>query len=270
MTTLIPRPKTLPSISYKVPSGLGNIYFSITWYQGRIFEIFGHMKTMGSNEMADMEGLCRMASRHLRYGQDVEDLIEQLSGISGDSQRWNEGVLIKSLPDALAFVLNLARQTTREVHLWRIRALLSSEGVEIPNEHPTQLFQNQLMRMVVSLISEGAHDGTLPELSDSQKMMMDRWEYERVHHHGGATIVPLVSVFVEYQKQMETASKHPDTKELFNSFKFKRMVPVGGGTAHGQKRGGGALCGRPLYSVDNGGLIGRDDCKTCYRIARTA
>ncbi len=204
MTTVEKRPKSLLGISYKVPSGLGNLYLNVTWHQGKIFEIFGRMHTSGSNELADLEGICRLASKFLRMGGNVEEIIEQLSGISGDSPRWNEGTLIKSLPDAVAYALNLARLETKAVHLWRLRTLLSSTGIEFSNEQ-----EQLLIKYVNILISDGEHYDTFLnresslEFNSRQQMMLKKWEEERVRGYiPRKTRPPMQAIVREYNRRL--------------------------------------------------------------------
>jgi len=55
--------------------------------------------------MADTEAICRLSSLALRSGIGVDLIIEQLIGIGGASQVFQEGGLIMSIPDAIAKVL---------------------------------------------------------------------------------------------------------------------------------------------------------------------
>jgi ribonucleoside-diphosphate reductase alpha chain len=55
--------------------------------------------------MADTEAICRLISMSLRAGVPVEAIIEQLAGIGGESPLFQNGELIKSIPDAISMVL---------------------------------------------------------------------------------------------------------------------------------------------------------------------
>ncbi len=200
MTTIKTRPKSLTGMNYKVPSGMGNLYLNVTWHQGKIFEIFGRMHTSGSNELADLEGICRLASKFLRMGGNVEEIIEQLSGISGDSPKWNEGTLIKSLPDAVAYALNLARLETKTVHLWRLRYLLSSEGM-------TSLTEEQIAidKYVNKLVAQGMSDtrNWTDGFSTTQRIIIHKWESERVLRYLPPGRIPRMSLVIqEYTRRM--------------------------------------------------------------------
>ncbi len=99
------RPETLPGITDKIKTGFGNLYVTINISQGKPFEVFAQIGKSGYDTMADTEAICRLISLALRSGVEVEDIIEQLEGIGGDSQVMATGGLIRSVPDAVAKVL---------------------------------------------------------------------------------------------------------------------------------------------------------------------
>ena len=71
---------------------------------GKPFEIFAALGKAGGNDSAMAEAVSRMVSLTLRSGIDPKESIEQLKGIT-DVPAWNEGELIRSVPDAIANVL---------------------------------------------------------------------------------------------------------------------------------------------------------------------
>lgn len=99
------RPETLHGITDKIKTGFGNLYVTINISQGKPFEVFAQIGKSGYDTMADTEAICRLISLALRSGVEVEDIIEQLQGIGGDSQVIATGGVIRSVPDAIAKVL---------------------------------------------------------------------------------------------------------------------------------------------------------------------
>jgi ribonucleoside-diphosphate reductase alpha chain len=99
------RPETLHGITDKIKTGFGNLYVTINAHQGRPFEVFAQIGKSGYDTMADTEAICRLISLALRSGVDVEEIIDQLKGIGGDSQIFGDGGVIRSVPDAVAKVL---------------------------------------------------------------------------------------------------------------------------------------------------------------------
>lgn len=100
------RPETLHGFTEKIKTGFGNLYITINTHQGQPFEVFAQIGKSGHDTMADTEAVCRLISLALRSGVPVEEIIEQLKGIGGDSQVFGNGGLIRSMPDAIAKVLH--------------------------------------------------------------------------------------------------------------------------------------------------------------------
>ncbi len=100
------RPETLQGITNKIKTGFGNLYVTINTHNGKPFEVFAQIGKSGYDTMADTEAICRLVSLGLRSGIDVEDIIEQLKGIGGDTHVFGSNGLIRSVPDALAKVLH--------------------------------------------------------------------------------------------------------------------------------------------------------------------
>ncbi|MBD3167895.1 MAG: vitamin B12-dependent ribonucleotide reductase [candidate division Zixibacteria bacterium] len=99
------RPETLTGITEKIKTGYGNLYVTINILEDKPFEVFAQIGKSGHSTMADTEAVCRLISLALRSGIDVKDIIDQLRGIGGASQVFQNGGLVKSMPDAIAKVL---------------------------------------------------------------------------------------------------------------------------------------------------------------------
>ncbi|HEK85803.1 MAG TPA: adenosylcobalamin-dependent ribonucleoside-diphosphate reductase [Candidatus Aminicenantes bacterium] len=104
---LIPRerPVSLPSITDKIKTGLGNLYVTITFLNEKPFEVFTSIGKSGYSTMADAEAIGRLISLALRSGVDSKEVILQLKGIGGSEPVFTEGGLVQSIPDAVAKVL---------------------------------------------------------------------------------------------------------------------------------------------------------------------
>jgi ribonucleoside-diphosphate reductase alpha chain len=99
------RPTTLSGITDKIKTGYGNLYVTINTLDGKPFEVFAQIGKSGYSTMADTEAICRLISLALRSGIPVDKIVEQLYGIGGASQVFQEGGLIMSIPDAIAKIL---------------------------------------------------------------------------------------------------------------------------------------------------------------------
>lgn len=99
------RPENLTSFTYKIPTGFGNLYITITEHEGQPFEVFCTIGKSGASIMAKAEVTGRMVSLALRHEVPVKEIVDQLIDIAGsDPIAWKDTV-IKSIPDAVGKVL---------------------------------------------------------------------------------------------------------------------------------------------------------------------
>ena len=100
------RPAMLHGITRRVRTGRGNLFVTVNMSSDdRPFEVFATHGKAGGNDAAMAEAVSRMASLALRSGIDPVAVSEQLRGIT-DVPVWDEGVMIRSVPDAIASVLD--------------------------------------------------------------------------------------------------------------------------------------------------------------------
>ena len=108
------RPAELFGVTRRVYTGRGNLYVTVNMSEdGKPFEIFAALGKAGGNDSAMAEAVSRMVSLTLRSGIDPKESIEQLKGIT-DVPAWNEGELIRSVPDAIANVLEKIYEPKKE------------------------------------------------------------------------------------------------------------------------------------------------------------
>ena len=121
-TTTRRRPRSLPSVTTKLNTEYGNLYATVCLDEnGQPFEVFGSLGKAGSLQQGMTELACRLVSLHLRRGTPLEEVIDQIRGIS-EMQPWpnqmDDGrtVYVGGLGDAIALVLRdyLAAQTDAE------------------------------------------------------------------------------------------------------------------------------------------------------------
>ena len=88
-----------------VPTGYGKLYVTITELDEKPFEVFCTLGKSGSSIMAKAEVIGRMTSLALQHGIRIPKIVAQLSDIDGGNpETWGK-ILIKSIPDAVAKVL---------------------------------------------------------------------------------------------------------------------------------------------------------------------
>jgi len=99
------RPQELFGRTVKMKTGSGELFLTINELNGVPFEVFATIGKGGRSMAAKAEAIGRLVSLCLRAGINVEQIVKQLEGIGGDYQIFQEGRLIKSIPDAIANVL---------------------------------------------------------------------------------------------------------------------------------------------------------------------
>ena len=99
------RPAVMNGITERVKTGQGNIYVTVNFDEnGTPFELFTTLGKAGSIESAQLEAISRLISLALRSGISPEQIVDNLRGITSDPV-WDSGRLVRSAPDAVAFVL---------------------------------------------------------------------------------------------------------------------------------------------------------------------
>jgi ribonucleoside-diphosphate reductase alpha chain len=115
-----PRPRNRPRLTYgvteRVITGEGTLYVTINEDSAGLCEVFASIGKHGGNVAAQSEAIGRLISLALRCGIDARSIINQLKGIAGPNQVWEDGQLILSTPDAIGKVLEryISRKEEKE------------------------------------------------------------------------------------------------------------------------------------------------------------
>jgi ribonucleoside-diphosphate reductase alpha chain len=105
------RPEKLGGFTYRIPTGLGTAFVTITEMDGEPFEVFARLGKAGSDAEADAEGLGRLCSIFLRLrgrgagAERLQMIVEQLEGIGGSRHHGFGPNRVMSIPDAIAAAL---------------------------------------------------------------------------------------------------------------------------------------------------------------------
>jgi ribonucleoside-diphosphate reductase alpha chain len=99
------RPEQLPSFVREIKTGYGNLYITVTELDGKPFEVFATIGKPGDSISAKVEAIGRLTSLALRNGIPVQEVIKQIRDITGDRPLMVGSIMIKSIPDAIGFVL---------------------------------------------------------------------------------------------------------------------------------------------------------------------
>ena len=101
-----PRPRVMHGVTVLARTGHGNMYTTINNDQdGYPFELFTQVGKAGGCDSAMLEAISRLISMGLRAGLEPSEITGQLRGITC-CPAWDEGVLIRSIPDGVAYALS--------------------------------------------------------------------------------------------------------------------------------------------------------------------
>ncbi|MSQ13963.1 MAG: vitamin B12-dependent ribonucleotide reductase [Dehalococcoidia bacterium] len=124
------RPQVMRGLTERVRTAYGNMYVTITFDDnGRPFEAFATLGKAGGTDSANLEAVARLVSMSLRSGVAPEEVVEQLRGITSEPV-WDQGVLVRSAPDAVAIALSRAIERVRSGELGMALGAASARGLE--------------------------------------------------------------------------------------------------------------------------------------------
>ena len=98
------RPDVIYGFTQKISTGLGELFLTVNEMDGRPFEVFATIGKSGGSITAKAEAIGRLVSLALRSGVEVRAIVEQLKGIGGENPKFMKKHLVKSIPDAIAYV----------------------------------------------------------------------------------------------------------------------------------------------------------------------
>ncbi|MFP4624392.1 MAG: hypothetical protein ACLFRX_09470, partial [Gemmatimonadota bacterium] len=105
------RPQALHGTTRKMRSPLGDLYVTVNEDEdGHPFEVFATLGKAGGAAMAHAEAIGRLISLALRSGIPMDDVVNQLRGISCDRAVGIGPNKVLSMPDAIGQVLQLHMQ----------------------------------------------------------------------------------------------------------------------------------------------------------------
>ncbi len=121
-TESMERPEILEGFTAKIKTGMGNLYVTVTEYEGRPFEVFATIGKSGKSTTAKTEAIGRLTSLALRSGIRVEKVVDQLKGICGEHPVFQEGGMVLSIPDAISrilekqYLMNKSNKNVKQQH----------------------------------------------------------------------------------------------------------------------------------------------------------
>ncbi len=99
------RPKSLHGFTDKIKTSRGTLYVTVNTVDKKPVEVFANIGKSGGDISALSEAIGRLISIALQNNVDVKNIIDTLISITGAQPIWNNGRLVKSVPDAIAQIL---------------------------------------------------------------------------------------------------------------------------------------------------------------------
>jgi ribonucleoside-diphosphate reductase alpha chain len=168
--TPMDRPQELYGITSRVKTGRGNLYVTINMAGEKPFEIFTTHGKAGGNDAAMAEAVSRVSSLCLRSGLDPKEIIEQLRGIT-DIPAWDEGNLVRSVPDALAMVLDkvITDKNSNVINEATQKSIFSIEENKSSNEQATMISVSDKVEKTNTVsVNVSAHNGAMQNCPDCE------------------------------------------------------------------------------------------------------
>ncbi|MBN2028806.1 vitamin B12-dependent ribonucleotide reductase [bacterium] len=105
-TASMERPRILRGFTTRLNTGQGSLYVTINTDENNApVEVFANIGKSGGDTAALAEAIGRLISISLQKGVKVEEISQTLMGITGSKPVWNEGNLVKSVPDGIGQIL---------------------------------------------------------------------------------------------------------------------------------------------------------------------
>jgi len=102
----VERPMILRGFTSKLNTGQGSLYVTVNTDAGnKPVEVFANIGKSGGDTSALSEAIGRLISIALQENVDVREISKTLLGITGSRPVWNDGKLVKSVPDGIGQIL---------------------------------------------------------------------------------------------------------------------------------------------------------------------
>jgi len=102
-----PRPRKVAGTTERIETPVGTLFVTINRTDGRLYEVFLNIGKAGADVTADAEGYGRLLSMIFKSGISPEMVMDQLRGIGGSGSIGFGKKRVRSLPDAIARVLEI-------------------------------------------------------------------------------------------------------------------------------------------------------------------
>lgn len=146
------RPSVLHGFTRRINTGDGGLYVTINSDgDGRPYELLGQIGKTGKDPIAYTEAITRLISMAFRNNVEEAEIVKQLRGIGGESTSWDSGKSVKSIPDAIAIVIEEKIKSDKNFTIERKKSILTEDDLRFEEisvstnieecSHPNIVFQ---------------------------------------------------------------------------------------------------------------------------------
>jgi ribonucleoside-diphosphate reductase alpha chain len=140
------RMDVIKGFTYEVKTEQGDLYITINEDDRGVFELFLNLGKSGSFTAGYTEALGRLISMSLRSGIKPEAVIKQLQGIRTSAPTMNKGMIVYSVPDAIAKILKRHLDERKN----QMRLLPEAEPVAAPQQIVIQAEPQPMAQPVIA------------------------------------------------------------------------------------------------------------------------
>ncbi len=138
----IERPRMLRGFTSRLNTGQGSLYVTINTDENDApVEVFANIGKSGGDTAALAEAIGRLISISLQKGVKVEEVSQTLMGITGSKPVWNEGNLVKSVPDGIGQILlhEFGTQNKEKTKSYKLKSVTSTTSSAINKSGETNM-----------------------------------------------------------------------------------------------------------------------------------
>lgn len=192
--TIEPRKRSdqLVGITYKVKTGEGSLFITINEDDKGIAEVFLNMGKSGSFTSGYISAIGRLISTSLRSGISVDSIIDQLQGIRTSTPTMNKGMIIYSVPDAVAKILKRHIENSKQ----QMTLLPEVSNQQAAPQAEVKAMEPELPMAAVTATPQPVQVATPPQV-DTSKAEVIYEKMEKVIAHSAPVKSVSTSVQVE-------------------------------------------------------------------------
>jgi ribonucleoside-diphosphate reductase alpha chain len=201
------RDDVVKGFTYKVNTEQGALFVTVNEDDKGVFELFLNLGKSGSYTAGYTQAIGRLISNSLRSGIKIDSIIEQLQGIRTSAPTMNKGMIVYSVPDAIAKILKRhIEERKNQMKLlsekeFEVQPVIDIKDIQIqtPIIESTKVTENfESQTVSISELSESKIEVVIEQSQPSIVNTEDNKKYSSKNSHGDLLECPDCSGDLEY------------------------------------------------------------------------